>query len=298
MRSLIFDIQRFSIHDGPGIRTTIFFKGCNLVCPWCQNPESISHKPELAYYPANCVGTMDCVSLCQKQALSYQESLSINRAACYTCHTCTVSCLTEGVKVIGKEYDVEPVMREILRDKSYYDTSGGGVTFSGGEPTLHTDFIHELLIHCKKHQIHTNIETNGYFSWEKFQQILPMLDMIYFDLKIINTALHKQYLSAGNEKILQNIEHLVSAKAPVSFRLPLIPHYTATQDNLSDVLALLKKHKISKIHLLPYHNMGESKAEKINSSLPKLGFKSFTPAEVQSFKTFFEDQNIETICFR
>lgn len=298
MRPLIFDIQRFSIHDGPGIRTTIFFKGCNLECPWCQNPESISHKPELAYYPANCIGSQDCVKSCPKQALSYEGTLIIDRNICSTCYNCTVSCVTEGVKVVGKEYSIDSVMQEILRDKSYYDTSGGGITFSGGEPTLHIDFIYELLIRCKEHQIHTNIETNGYFSWEKFQKILPMLDLIYFDIKIVNSIQHKQHLSATNDKILQNITNLAQAKAPVKFRLPLIPQYTANPENLNDILTILQKNNIAELHLLPYHSMGESKAEKINSSLPKLGFQPFTVNEIQQFRDFFESQEIKTICFR
>ena len=194
MRPLIFDIQRFSIHDGPGIRTVVFFKGCNLECPWCQNPESIAHKQEIAYYPDKCVDSRDCIGTCQHQAISYNNGLRINREVCITCNQCTVRCLSNAIRIIGKKYTVNEVMEEVLRDADYYQTSGGGVTFSGGEPALHIDFIYELLLECKKFGIHTNIETNGYFAWEKFQKILQLLDLIYFDIKKADTYLDKRFI--------------------------------------------------------------------------------------------------------
>ncbi|MFN8237647.1 MAG: glycyl-radical enzyme activating protein [Chitinophagales bacterium] len=298
MRPLIFDIQRFSIHDGPGIRTVVFFKGCNLECPWCQNPESIALYQELAYYPEKCTGNQDCVKSCTHHAISYQNGIQINRDTCKECDECVVQCQAGALKIIGKIYTAEAVMEEILKDYDYYASSGGGVTFSGGEPTLHIKFLRELLLLCKQHGLHTNIETNGYFSWEKFETILPLLDLIYFDIKIADAHDHKKYLSAGNDKILHNIEKLIEANAPVEFRIPLIPEYTATPDNLKDILSLLKDNKITKIHLLPYHNMGENKAEKTGSSLRKLGFSPFCTEEIQSFKEYFEKEQIETLLYR
>ncbi len=298
MRPLIFDIQRFSIHDGPGIRTVVFFKGCNLECPWCQNPESIALKPEIAYYPDKCVDSRDCIATCQHSAITYNNGLQINRQVCATCNNCKVQCLSNAIRIIGKEYSTQEVMDEILRDTDYYNTSGGGVTFSGGEPTLHTDFIYELLLQCKQHNIHTNIETNGYFAWEKFEKILPLLDLIYFDIKIADREAHRKFLSQGNEKIHYNIGKLVEAGAPVEFRIPLIPEYTATDKNLNEVLQLLKQYNICKIHLLPYHNMGESKADKVCSPLPKLKLRPFEKERVDLFKEFFEHENIEPVLYR
>ncbi len=298
MRPLIFDIQRFSIHDGPGIRTVIFFKGCNLECPWCQNPESIGLKPEIAYYPDKCIESKDCVASCSHNALSFEDNFNIDRGVCSACGRCTVTCLSEAIRAIGREYSVEELMQEILSDADYYKTSGGGVTFSGGEPTLHIDFIYELLVLCKAHGIHTNIETNGHFSWDKFQKILPLLDLIYMDIKIADCKDHKQYLSQTNEKIHFNMQRLVEAKAPVHFRLPLIPEYTASYKNLSGVIELLKKNKIGTIHLLPYHSMGEGKGEKVGSQLRKLGFNPFSVPEINGFEQFFKNENIETILYR
>lgn len=298
MRPLIFDIQRFSIHDGPGIRTVVFFKGCNLECPWCQNPESIAHKQEIAYYPDKCVDSRDCISACSHSAITYSNGLQIDRKICATCNDCTVRCLSNAIRVIGKEHSTREVMEEILRDIDYYNTSGGGVTFSGGEPTLHIDFIYELLLECKRHSIHTNIETNGHFAWEKFEKILPLLNLIYFDIKIADREEHKKFLSQSNEKIHYNISKLIAAGAPVEFRIPLIPEYTATHKNLNEVLQLLKKNGIHKIHLLPYHNMGESKADKVCSPLPKLNLPSFEKERIDFFKDFFERENIEPVLYR
>jgi len=298
MRPVVFDVQRFSIHDGPGIRTVIFFKGCNLECPWCQNPESINLKHEIAFYPDRCVAHRDCVDTCSKNAISFKDGFAIERELCRRCDDCTVHCLSDAIRIIGKEYTAEALMQEILRDLDYYQTSGGGVTFSGGEPTLHTDFIYDLLVLCKIHGIHTNIETNGCFSWDKFQTILPLLDLIFFDIKIADGAAHKQYLSQSNEKILYNMQRLVEAHAPVEFRMPLIPEYTATYKNMKEVTELLLRNNIRKIHLLPYHSMGESKADKVSSGLPRLGFKPFSSEEINGFRQFFEDREIETVLYR
>jgi len=297
MRPLIFDVQRFSIHDGPGIRTVVFFKGCNLKCPWCQNPESMATKHEIAFYPERCTENRDCVASCANDALSFDNGFHVNRRRCEECKECTVNCFSDAIRIVGKESTAEELMQEILRDQEYYKISGGGVTFSGGEPTLHIGFLQEMLLLCKQHDIHTNIETNGCFSWNKFKAILPLLDMIYFDIKIADNNNHKRLLSQGNERILYNIEQLINAKAPVHFRMPLIPKFTCTDKNLRQVIGLLKKFGIEKIHLLPYHSMGESKGEKVGSPLAKLGFKPFTPHKLKTVRSRFECENIETILY-
>ncbi|MBE2246558.1 MAG: glycyl-radical enzyme activating protein [Candidatus Competibacteraceae bacterium] len=298
MIPLVFDIQRFSIHDGPGIRTVVFLKGCNLECPWCQNPESISHKVELAYYPDKCQNLRDCAMFCPHGAIGFQPNLTINRALCTQCTSCSVSCHAGAIRVIGQHLTPEQIMLEIEKDKDYYQTSGGGVTFSGGEPTLHFDLLFDLLKRCKTQNIHTNIETNGYFSWNQFQQLLPYLDLIYFDIKIADTLLHKKHLHAGNEKIWENIKNLIRANAPVEFRMPLIPDYTATDQNIRSVVIKLKEMGIKKIHLLAYHNMGEAKAERIGSTLPPLGVSSFNNEQWNEMLHYFHEQELETISLR
>lgn len=297
MRPLVFDVQRFSIHDGPGIRTVVFFKGCNLTCPWCQNPESIALKHEIAYYPDRCTGGRDCVTSCSGGAITFDNGFHIDRSRCSDCDDCTVLCHSDAIRLIGKEYKPEDLMEEIMRDMDYYETSGGGVTFSGGEPTLHHDFLLEMLTLCKAKGIHTNIETNGYFNWQRFERLLPLLDLIYFDIKIADDTQHKHYLSKSNDKIVSNIAKLVGAGAPVEFRIPLIPEYTATLHNLNGILEILKNNNIDKVHLLPYHSMGESKAEKVDSPLAKLGLSTFSPLEIIGFQHFFEKKNIQTLLY-
>ncbi len=298
MQNLVFDIQRFSIHDGPGIRTVVFFKGCNLECPWCQNPESMDFQPEIAFYPDKCIDSLECKEVCPENAIVINAGSRIDREVCTNCGLCVENCVSGALKLIGKEMSTNEVMEEILSDLDYYKSSGGGVTFSGGEPTLHIDFIHELLIRCKAYDIHTNIETNGYFSWEKFETILPWLDLIYFDIKIVDKSENKAILSGDSEKIISNIDRLLEVEAPVQFRLPLVPGYTTTTENLSDVVFLLKTKGIDKIHLLPYHNMGESKAERIGSSRKKLNASPFSAEEIQQLQYYFEKENIATQLYR
>lgn len=298
MKPLIFDIQRFSIHDGPGIRTVVFFKGCNLECPWCQNPESIGLNPELAFYADRCDHCGACVPVCDQQALTLNGQLQIDRLACTACGKCADVCLTDALKVIGSEQATASVMREILRDCDYYQDSGGGVTFSGGEPTLHFDQLRELLLLCKAQGLHTNIETNGYFSWDKFEQLLPWLDLIYFDLKIMDAGKNKSLLGGDSERIIANMKKLVALRAPVEFRLPLIPGFTDNPENLAAIRQLLKACGIGKLHLLPYHSMGESKADKIDSPLPRLNLPPLQPGALNAVREHFEAQQITTIVYR
>lgn len=293
MKPLIFDIQRFSIHDGPGIRTTIFLKGCNLECPWCQNPESISHKAQLAFYPDKCILSKDCFQVCPEDAIIFENSKRINYDLCTNCGKCSEICVTNALKIIGENFTINEVLNEIKKDIDYYKSSGGGVTISGGEPTLHFDFLLELLQECKKLGVNTNIETNGYFKQEKFIELLPFLDLIYCDIKIVDAEKNKKILKGNSSIILKNIEFLAEIKTNVEFRLPLIPTFTSTKENLEQIIDLLKSISIKKIHLLPYHNMGESKADKIDNKTKKLNLKYLSQTEINKIINIFESENIK-----
>ncbi|MCG3165383.1 MAG: 4-hydroxyphenylacetate decarboxylase activating enzyme [Bacteroidia bacterium] len=298
MHSLIFDIQRFSIHDGPGIRTVVFFKGCNLECPWCQNPESMAFKPQVAIYDDKCIDSRDCAKACPVNAISFDDGLKINRQLCNGCGKCVDVCVSEALKIIGKEYSADEVMTEIMRDVDYYKTSGGGVTFSGGEPTLHHDFLIELLERCKAEGLHTAIETNGYFSWDKFELLLPYLDLIYFDVKIINPDDNKLIIAGNSKRITSNMLRLVMESAPVEFRVPLIPGFTATEKNINDIITVLSAMGIETVHLLPYHSMGESKARKIESHLTPLNLKPYSAEELRKLCLKFENEELHTLLYR
>jgi pyruvate formate lyase activating enzyme len=207
-------------------------------------------------------------------------------------------CVTGALKKIGTAYTVDEVMTQLLKDKPYYETSGGGVTFSGGEPSLHADFILEVAKECKKHGIHTNIETNGYFNWEKFKQLLPYLDQIYFDLKIIDQKRNRDLLGGNSQRILVNMDMLLAYDAPVEFRIPLIPGHTTDNENLQSMVRMLKEKGVKKVHLLPYHSMGEAKAERICSPLIKLDQKPFDTEQLNELRAHFEREHIETELYR
>lgn len=298
MQPLIFDIQRFSIHDGDGIRTVVFFKGCNMKCPWCQNPESIDHRAEIAFYADKCEGNADCVTACPKDAITIGSEMHIDRSLCDRCGKCTEVCVSEALKLIGREYSKEKVMEEILKDMTYYQVSGGGVTFSGGEPSLHADFILEILKECKEFGIHTNIETNGYFKWEKFEPLLPYLDQIFFDLKILEGEQSKMTTGGNSQVIFSNMDKLIERNAPVEFRIPLVPEFTTANGNISALAQMLKEKQVKKVHLLPYHSMGETKGARVCSPLPKLNLPLFTADQLQNVQQPFTSRNIQTELYR
>ncbi|MCF8257603.1 MAG: glycyl-radical enzyme activating protein [Flavobacteriales bacterium] len=298
MTPLIFDIQRFSIHDGPGIRTALFFKGCNLTCPWCQNPESIDLRPEIAFYSERCIGGHDCFDVCPDNAIDLQGVDRIDRDLCTRCGKCAEVCVAGAFRIVGREHNHQEAMAEILRDRDYYANSGGGVTFTGGEPTLHADFILGLLRECKEHGIHTNIETNGYFSWHKFQEMLPYLDLIYFDLKVLDAKTSRAMLGVNSERIMLNAQQLMEAGAPVQFRVPLIPGHTDSKENLNAIIALLHSIGADSVHLLPYHSMGETKAKRVCSPLPELKARPFSTEQLSALQEVFEKQRIKTKVYR
>ena len=293
MNPLVFDIQRFSIHDGPGIRTVVFLKGCNLECPWCQNPESVSPKAEIAFYPDKCILSKDCFEVCDENAIIFEGDKRIDYELCTGCGKCTEVCVTNALKLIGKQRDIEDVLQEIKKDIDYYNSSGGGLTISGGEPTLNFDFSLNLLKGAKELGINTNIETNGYFNWNKFKELLPFLDLIYCDIKIIDADKNKEILKGNSPKMIENIKRLSEIDVPVEFRIPLIPTFTSTDENLNDIINLLKTLSIKKVHLLPYHNMGEAKADKINNKLHKLELNYLSQDDLNNIKILFNNAGIK-----
>lgn len=250
MKGMLFDIQRSSTVDGPGFRTTVFLKGCNLRCAWCHNPESQSFAPQLLYYQDRCTGCGLCRCVCP-HALT----------ACTLCGQCTTVCPNEARTVCGREYTVEEVMKEILRDRLFYRTSGGGATFSGGECLLQPDFLTALLMACRKQGVHTAVDTAGAVPFEVFERILPYTDLFLYDLKCMDSQLHRQWTGAGNEQILSNLSRLLKLGARVWVRIPLIVGFNDTPESMAAIRQFLSVHPApEKIELLPYHRMGENKA--------------------------------------
>lgn len=248
-KAIFFDIQRNSFVDGPGIRTTVFFKGCNLKCAWCHNPESQSAKPQMMFYKDKCTGCGKCKSVCP-----------YHLEQCELCGKCTLYCPVDARKVCGKEHTVDEVLKEVLKDQAFYETSGGGVTFSGGECMLQIDFLAEILKKCKENGIHTAVDTAGHIPFESFEKILPYTDLFLYDIKIFDSQKHKQYVGVGNELILENLKKLFERKAKLWIRIPIIPDVNDSIEEIQKIKDFLKTIGTpEKIELLPYHAMGENK---------------------------------------
>lgn len=257
----IFDVKKFSIHDGPGIRTTIFLKGCPLSCLWCHNPESQSTKPELHYFENRCILCGDCADACQNNALSFVDGIRLwDSNLCQLCGDCTEACPTEAIQLVGISVSVDEVMTEIEKDVLYYDQSGGGVTFSGGEPLQQIDFLAALLQRCKEHEIHTAVDTSGLAAWERFERILPYTDIFLYDLKLMDDEKHRQFTGVSNRLILENLQKLTEAGAKVSVRIPIVPNINDDEENIRatrEFIAALGT--IQQVDLLPYHNIASDK---------------------------------------
>lgn len=271
MGPLIFDIKGFSMDDGPGIRTTVFLKGCALSCIWCHNPESKRPRPEIAFYQELCIGCGDCQAACLKGAARQILEGRIDRHLCDACGVCADVCPSTALKKIGKRYSTEELVELILSNKIYYDTSGGGVTFSGGEPALWIADLHEVMKRLKTHNIHIAIQTSGMFDLTAFQKkLLPFIDLIFFDIKFYDSGLHRQYTGKGNEEILKNFKALFrQGGTEIRPRTPLVPGLTATRENIEAIARFLKDIGCKRYELLPFHLGGLSKARSLGISWPK-----------------------------
>ncbi len=247
MQATIFDIQRNSFVDGPGIRTTVFFKGCNLHCKWCHNPESQSAQKQVMYYKDKCIGCGKCAEVCPNQL-----------KRCDFCGKCEIYCPADARKICGKEYSADEVFNEIAKDKMFYENSGGGATFSGGECMLQTDFLCEILKKCRENGIHTAIDTAGNVPWEYFEKVLPYTDMFLYDVKAFSEDLHKQGTGVSNKLILENLLRL-SGKCDIIIRIPIVGGFNDDKAELEKIAEFLKKIKCIKKESLPYHSMGEHK---------------------------------------
>jgi len=244
----LFDIQRASMVDGPGIRTTFFFKGCNLRCAWCHNPESQRYQEELLVYPEKCTGCGAC-----KRACPHPEG------PCIGCGACAEVCPTGARRLAGKDYTTGELLKIALKDKEYYVCSGGGVTFSGGEAMLYPDAIAELAEKCKKEDISTAVDTAGFVPWESFEKVRPFTDLFLYDIKSMEPDIHKRYTGVGNEQTLENYKHLISLGSRVWVRFPVIPGVNDGEENLSLMQKLFRDYPPEKVECLPYHKMGEGK---------------------------------------
>jgi len=261
MTGTIFGIQHFSVQDGAGIRTNIFLSGCPLKCIWCHNPEGISKTPLLSFVADKCVDCGACFTVCPTVHIRENNEHKLKRENCKRCFDCVKTCTVNALEQVGYKTTVDEIMDAVLRDKRYYDSSGGGVTLSGGEPMVQFEFAEAILKECKAKNINTAMETCGYASKEHFRQILPLIDTFLFDIKESDPVLHKKFTGKDNELIFDNLEFLLSNDANIILRYPVIPGLNDRAENLDFITGLTVKHPgISGIELMPYHKLGTSKA--------------------------------------
>ncbi|MBE0697388.1 MAG: glycyl-radical enzyme activating protein [Anaerolineaceae bacterium] len=260
---MILQIQRFSLDDGPGIRTTVFFKGCNLHCLWCHNPESISPQVEIAFQRQRCTSCGACSAVCPNDAqICDERGRFLNRSACTACLSCVSLCPSEALSVYGQEMTTDKVMETILRDRPFYAKSGGGVTFSGGEPLLHPGSLLTLLQMSRDLDLHTAVDTAGNVPFEYFLTVQPYTNLFLFDIKAFDPGLHRRLTGVDNGRILKNLMQLGQLGARVWVRLPFIPNLNNDRAEIKAIAALLKDIPgVEKVELLPYHAYGESKYE-------------------------------------
>lgn len=267
-QGIVFDIKKYSIHDGPGVRTTIFLKGCPLSCWWCHNPESQSTLPEIIFRPARCIGCGECVKACPKEAISATaKGLKTDLFLCDRCGICADVCPAEAREMTGRTMSVEEVMKEIRKDIIFYDESGGGVTFSGGEPLIQPKFLIELLQACGREEIHRTVDTTGFTSAETILKVAEHTDLFLYDLKHMDPEEHKKYTGVSNEIILKNLRLLAEKGAGLNIRFPVIPGVNDDEGNIrhtADFVRSLPGNQ--KMNILPYHKAGIDKYDKLGMS--------------------------------
>jgi len=261
IKGFVFDIQRFSVHDGPGIRTTIFLKGCSLRCFWCQNPEGIHLKPEIMFFPERCIGCGRCFTVCPEGARTMQDGTPVYlREKCVACGKCTETCYAGASVLAGKLMTVEEVLEEVLRDRTFYQVSGGGVTLSGGDPLVQHDFSRSILEKCKAEGLHTAIETTANCRWNDLATLLPATDLIMMDIKHLDPHKHREVTGVSNELILENARRLAQTDRPLIIRVPVVPTVNDSQEDIAAIAQFVQSFpNLQYLELLPFHRLGEGK---------------------------------------
>lgn len=289
----IFNIQKFSIHDGDGIRTTIFFKGCPLRCKWCHNPESQRFSPELLFYSERCVGCGACKAVCPHDAIN--ERMEPDRTKCVNCGVCVDACHYTAREMAGKFIPVREVVRIALQDTMFYEESGGGVTLSGGEVMVQDlDYLLDLLKQLKRRGIHVAIDTCGDVPFERFEKVLPYVDVFLYDLKLMDSKKHEYFIGVPNTRILENLKKLDERHAAIQIRIPLIEGVNCDEENIAATLAFLKQIHPVKVNLLPYHNTGKSKYERLQQGYADEEMAVPSKEWMEATRKRFEDEGYQT----
>jgi pyruvate formate lyase activating enzyme len=292
----VFDIKRYSIHDGPGIRTTVFLKGCALHCLWCHNPESVDPGAELMHWPSRCSRCYSCLDACPKGALAKDDAgaVVVDRAKCDLCGKCAEACLYDALQIVGRDMSVEDVLSEAEKDKIFYDQSGGGVTLSGGDPFVQAGFAEALLDGCRARGIRTALDTAGLAGNGVVERLAAKADLVLFDLKAMDEARHKEFTGVSNAPVLDNLKRLAAGRTEVWVRIPLVAGVNDDDDNIRRTIDFLLSLKtVRRVGLLPYHASGLEKARRIDRQKDFRKFEAPSEERLAAIVAAFREAGFE-----
>ncbi|RKX81611.1 MAG: glycyl-radical enzyme activating protein [Spirochaetes bacterium] len=284
--AMVFDIERYATDDGPGIRSVVFFKGCNLRCSWCQNPESHLSHPQIMYNRKQCTSCGRCMAACPADAIHNDELFGFitDPDKCIQCGACVDVCYTDARKIVGRRMLLDEIMEELKKDTDYYKDSGGGVTFSGGEPLLQADAVSVLAQKCKNEGFHTALETAGYLPWQTFEQILPLIDLLYFDLKHIDSDIHRSFTGVPIELILDNIRLAGELQENMVVRIPVIPGFNDSLEIQRRMMKYLSEETaVTQVELLPFHRFGSGKYDGLGIPYAMKDVENLSKSDCEQF---------------
>ncbi|MBI2192155.1 MAG: glycyl-radical enzyme activating protein [Planctomycetes bacterium] len=294
VRGIVLDIQRFSLHDGPGIRTTVFLKGCPLRCPWCHNPESWEKRPQLLFYPEKCIGCGKCFNTCPVEgALSHETTHRINFDRCVHCGLCARTCYAQALQMCGQAMNAEQVLAEVERDRPFYDASGGGLTLSGGEPLAQPRFALALLLAARTSGLHTALDTSGCADPAAMEKAAGLADLVLFDLKLMDRGRHREVTGVDSGQILANFRLLAERRVPLVVRIPIIPGYTDFEENIRAAAMLAASApSLRSVDLMRYHRLGQAKWSRLGKEYPLDGISPPTDETMNRLKSLVESLGI------